>query len=62
MKRLFDEKACYTREGFDIGDEVFDALKEIMKKHPEVDARDLQLVVLNEANSATTDMILSRKG
>lgn len=63
MRRLFDESNhCYTSEGMAIQDEVYAAIEAIMKKHIEVDARDLSLVVINGTYGATLSMTLDRKG
>jgi hypothetical protein len=61
LTRLFTEGSNYTDLGMQIDSEVQHAVEKVMRRYPNVDIRDLQLIVTNAAMDATVAMVLDRK-
>lgn len=61
MERLFTKGGSYTEQATVISTYVANLIEEAMNLYPDVDMRDLTLVVLNAAQDATTSVALDRK-
>lgn len=61
MRRLFNDRTNYLPEACDISDEIRIAVESLLRRYPDVDARDLELVAKNATDDACLGMILDRK-
>lgn len=60
-ERLFDHKGDYSEDAIKISEVVRATLGKIMKRFPQMDTRDLALVIQEASYEATHDMIMSRR-
>ena len=61
MRRLFSDRTNYLPEACDISNEIRIVINSILRRYPDVDARDLELVTKNATDDACLEMILDRK-